>query len=320
MSSVARKTECYVDTSALIAFLDRSGKPLSLGGSKGRNEGTARGCQYTVRAACETRGFSLPKATVAVQGFGNAGSIAAKLLHEDGARILAVSDSKGGIYNGAGLDPVAVMKYKEETGAVVGFPGCDFIANKDLLELKCDVLVPAALENTITMDSVDRVRAKVVAEAANGPTTPGADKELLAGGVLVIPDILCNAGVVAVSYFEWVQDLYGFFRTEIGEPVSRADHEFGVQGSLRHRRKLSRRHADGRLHTGRLARSRSHARTGDLPVVVGQARGLRRPPRPPLAPSRRGTLMLRKGFRRVRGEEGPALAAAGQKRTRSSPQ
>ena len=192
-----------------------TGKPLSLGGSKGRNEATARGCQYTTRAACEVKGFSLDKATVAVQGFGNAGSIAAKLLHEDGARILAVSDSKGGIYNGAGLDPVAVMKFKDETSTVVGFPGCDFISNKDLLELKCDVLVPAALENTITMDNVERIKAKIVAEAANGPTTPSADKELFARGVLVIPDILCNAGGVTVSYFEWVQDLYGFFWTEM---------------------------------------------------------------------------------------------------------
>jgi glutamate dehydrogenase/leucine dehydrogenase len=161
------------------------------------------------------KGISLPNATVVVQGFGNAGSIAAKLLHEDGARVLAVSDSKGGIYNGGGLDPVAVMKYKDETGTVVGFPGCDFISNKDLLELKCDILVPAALENTITMDNVDRIKAKIVAEAANGPTTPGADRELHARNVLVIPDILCNAGGVTVSYFEWVQDLYGFFWTEI---------------------------------------------------------------------------------------------------------
>ena len=191
-----------------------TGKPLSLGGSKGRNEATARGCQFTTRCACEARDISLPLATVVVQGFGNAGSIAARLLHEDGARILAVSDSKGGIYNEAGLDPIAVIKYKEETGAVVGFPGCDFISNKDLLELKCDILVPAALENTITLENADRIRAKIVAEAANGPTTPAADKLLFEKGVQVIPDILCNAGGVTVSYFEWVQDLYGFFWTE----------------------------------------------------------------------------------------------------------
>ena len=191
-----------------------TGKPLSLGGSKGRNEATARGCQFTTRCACEARGISLPLATVVVQGFGNAGSIAARLLHEDGARVLAVSDSRGGIYHEAGLDPTAVIKYKEETGTVVGFPGCDFISNKDLLELKCDILVPAALENTITLENADRIKAQIVAEAANGPTTPAADKLLFDKGVLVIPDILCNAGGVTVSYFEWVQDLYGFFWTE----------------------------------------------------------------------------------------------------------
>jgi glutamate dehydrogenase/leucine dehydrogenase len=191
-----------------------TGKPLSLGGSKGRNEATARGTQFATRCACDVKGISLPKSTAVVQGFGNAGSISAKLLHEDGARILAVSDSKGGVYNDAGLDPVAVMKFKNETGTVVGFPGGSFISNKDLLEVKCDILVPAALENAITQDNVDRIKAKIVAEAANGPTTPGADKVLFEKGVFVIPDILCNAGGVTVSYFEWVQDLYGFFWTE----------------------------------------------------------------------------------------------------------
>ena len=244
-----------------------TGKPLSLGGSKGRNEATARGCQYTTRAACELKGISLAKATVAVQGFGNAGSIAAKLLHEDGARVLAVSDSKGGIYNGAGLDPVAVMKYKDETGTVVGFPGCDFISNKDLLELKCDVLVPAALENTITLDNVDRIKAKIVAEAANGPTTPGADKELFARGVLVIPGhpvqcrrrhrIVLRMGAGPVRLL---------LDRDRGEPVPGAGHEFGVQGSARNGGKLSHRHADGRLYPGRLARSGSHPRARHLPV------------------------------------------------------
>jgi glutamate dehydrogenase (NAD(P)+) len=191
-----------------------TGKPLSLGGSKGRNEATARGCQFATRSACEVKGISLGKSTVAVQGFGNAGSIAARLLHEDGAKILAVSDSKGGIFNGEGLDPIKVIAYKEETGTVTGFPGCEPMSNHDLLELKCDVLVPAALENTITLENAERIRAKIVAEAANGPTTPGADKVLHDKGVLVIPDILCNAGGVTVSYFEWVQDLYGFFWTE----------------------------------------------------------------------------------------------------------
>ena len=191
-----------------------TGKPLSLGGSKGRHEATARGCQYTTRAACAVKRISLKGAKVAVQGFGNAGSIAARLLHEDGATVIAASDSKGGIYNERGIDPEAVLRHKEETGSVVGYKGCDHISNQELLELRCDVLVPAALENTITLENAEHIRAKIVAEAANGPTTPGADEILREKGVFVIPDILCNAGGVTVSYFEWVQDLYGFFWTE----------------------------------------------------------------------------------------------------------
>ncbi len=191
-----------------------TGKPLSLGGSKGRHEATARGCQYTTRAACAVKRISLKGAKVAVQGFGNAGSIAARLLHEDGATVIAASDSKGGIYNENGIDPEAALRHKEETGSLVGFRGCDAISNQELLELRCDVLVPAALENTITLENAEHIRAKIVAEAANGPTTPGADRVLRERGIFVIPDILCNAGGVTVSYFEWVQDLYGFFWTE----------------------------------------------------------------------------------------------------------
>lgn len=191
-----------------------TGKPLSLGGSKGRHEATARGCQYTTRAACAVKRLTLKGAKVAVQGFGNAGSIAARLLHEDGATLIAASDSKGGIYNEHGIDPEAALRHKEETGSLVGFKGCDHITNHELLELLCDVLVPAALENAITLENAEHVRAKIVAEAANGPTTPGADQILREKGIFVIPDILCNAGGVTVSYFEWVQDLYGFFWTE----------------------------------------------------------------------------------------------------------
>jgi glutamate dehydrogenase/leucine dehydrogenase len=191
-----------------------TGKPLSLGGSKGRNEATARGTQFSVREACRLRGLDLSAATVVVQGFGNAGAIAARLLHEDGARVIAASDSKGGILNLKGIDPAAALKHKQETGSLVGMPGCDFLSNEELIELDCDVLVPAALENTITTENASRVRARIVAEAANGPTTPGADEILDSQGAFVIPDILCNAGGVTVSYFEWVQDLYGFFWTE----------------------------------------------------------------------------------------------------------
>jgi len=149
-----------------------------------------------------------------VQGFGNAGSIAARLLHEDGATIIAASDSKGGIYSRKGIDPVAALKFKEQTGSLFNFPDAEPITNKELLQLNCDILIPAALENTITLENADRIKAKIVAEAANGPTTPGADAILAEKGILVIPDILCNAGGVTVSYFEWVQDLYGFFWSE----------------------------------------------------------------------------------------------------------
>jgi len=192
-----------------------TGKPLSLGGSKGRHEATARGCQVTTRLACEAKSIKLDSATVAVQGFGNAGSIAARLLHEDGAKIIAASDSKGGIYNRKGINPEEALKFKEQTGSLFNFPDAEPITNRELLQLNCDVLIPAALENTITLENADRIKAKVVAEAANGPTTPGADAVLAGKGIFVIPDILCNAGGVTVSYFEWVQDLYGFFWSEI---------------------------------------------------------------------------------------------------------
>jgi predicted amidohydrolase len=177
-----------------------TGKPLSLGGSKGRNEATGRGCQFTTRYACELKGISLPNATVAVQGFGNAGSIAAKLLHEDGARILAVSDSKGGTYNGAGIDPIAVMKYKPETGTVLDFPGCDFLSNRDLLELRCDVLVPAGLENAITLDNVDRSGPKSspkppTAQLRPPPTTYSSKR----AGDLGFPHVRRECGNQAIA-------------------------------------------------------------------------------------------------------------------------
>jgi glutamate dehydrogenase/leucine dehydrogenase len=192
-----------------------TGKPVELGGSRGRHEATARGCQFTIRHACTVKGITLNQATVAVQGFGNAGSIVARLLHEDGARIVALSDSRGGISNPGGIDPVAALTYKQETGSLAGFPNTDRMTNEELLEINCDILVPAALENQITMKNADRIQARIVAEAANGPTTPGADRILFDKGVLVIPDILANAGGVSVSYFEWVQDQYGFFWDEM---------------------------------------------------------------------------------------------------------
>ncbi len=191
-----------------------TGKPIELGGSRGRNEATARGCLFTIREACKIKGINLSGATTVVQGYGNAGYISANLLAEDGAKIIAVSDSRAGILNTKGLDPKKVLAHKQETGSVVGFPGADQITNEELLQLDCDVLVPAALENQITMANAASVNAKIVAEAANGPTTPGADEILHDKGVFIIPDILANAGGVTVSYFEWVQDMQGFFWDE----------------------------------------------------------------------------------------------------------
>jgi glutamate dehydrogenase (NAD(P)+) len=191
-----------------------TGKPVSLGGSAGRGEATARGCLFTIREACKVLKIKLKGARVAVQGFGNAGSIAARLLHEDGARVIAVSDTRGGIYNPKGIDPAAALRHKDKKGSVAGFKGSKPITNEELLELDCEILVPAALENQITLYNADRIKARIVAEAANGPVTPGADRILFANGVFDIPDILANAGGVTVSYFEWVQDQYGFFWTD----------------------------------------------------------------------------------------------------------
>ncbi len=183
-----------------------TGKPISLGGSLGRNEATGRGVFYTVQSACEHLRLPLKGAKVVVQGFGNAGSIAAQLLYEAGAKVIAVSDSRACILNRNGLNIPELMHMKALTGHVEGFPESEPIAPADLLALECDILVPAALENTIHAENANSVRAKIVAEAANGPLTPAADRILERKNIFVIPDILCNAGGVTVSYFEWVQD------------------------------------------------------------------------------------------------------------------
>lgn len=188
-----------------------TGKPTFLGGSLGRHEATARGCVFTIRYACEARKINPRRATAAIQGFGNAGSIAAELLHNLGMKVIAVSDSNGGILNAKGLDITKVIAHKNKTGSVAKFPGSKPISTNDVLELDCDVLVPAALENQITLANAHQVKARILAEAANGPTTPGADRILFSNDVLVIPDILANAGGVTVSYFEWVQDLQELF-------------------------------------------------------------------------------------------------------------
>lgn len=191
-----------------------TGKPIEIGGSLGRREATGRGVMFTTRDALKHLGMPIEGARVAVQGFGNVGGIGAQLLQELGCVIIAASDSQGGIYNPKGLDAVDVMRHKAETRTVVGYPGTDRITNEELLELDCEVLVPAALENEITHENADRIKARVISEGANGPTTPEADAILFDKGVFVIPDILANAGGVTVSYFEWVQGLQSFFWSE----------------------------------------------------------------------------------------------------------
>jgi glutamate dehydrogenase (NAD(P)+) len=191
-----------------------TGKPLALGGSKGRDKATARGVQFVLREACKGLKMSLKGATVAIQGYGNAGSHLATLLHAEGARIVAVSDSKGGVHQPKGLDPAKLQALKADGESLKNFPAGKPITNKQLLELPVDILVPAALENQITSVNASRIRAKLIAEAANGPTTPLADDILFKRGRTVIPDILANAGGVTVSYFEWVQDFSSYFWDE----------------------------------------------------------------------------------------------------------
>lgn len=191
-----------------------TGKPPQVGGSRGRKEATARGCMYAIEQAARHMGVNLNGATVVIQGLGNVGATAAGLMAGLGSKIVAVTDSKGGASNPKGLDVGKILAHRAETGSVAGMPGADTISNEEALVMKCDVLMPAALENVITAANASKVGAKIVAEAANGPTTPEADDILYDKGVFVIPDILANAGGVTVSYFEWVQDLARLFWKE----------------------------------------------------------------------------------------------------------
>jgi glutamate dehydrogenase (NAD(P)+) len=191
-----------------------TGKPLAIGGSLGREEATARGALYVLRAAARKKGLDLRGTRVAVQGFGNVGSYLAKFLAEDGAKVVGLSDSAGGIYNPDGIDIAAAFAHKRDTGALGGLPGTQPISNDDLLQLDVDVLAPCALEQVITESNADRIKAKVILEGANGPVTPAADEILEQKGSLILPDILANAGGVIVSYFEWVQGLQEFFWKE----------------------------------------------------------------------------------------------------------
>lgn len=190
-----------------------TGKPLCIGGSLGRESATGRGTVLCIEAAAKRLGMTLDGATAVIQGFGNAGQFAARFLAQLGVKIIAVNDTRGAAFNEAGLDPEALIAFKRETGTVCGFPGSESLGETDLLTLPCDILVPAALEDAITEALAPHIRAKIVAEAANGPTTPVADQILAERGVYVIPDVLCSAGGVTVSYFEWVQNKSGDYWT-----------------------------------------------------------------------------------------------------------
>jgi glutamate dehydrogenase (NAD(P)+) len=185
-----------------------------MGGSLGRREATGRGVMIVTREAAKHLGFDINGAAVAVQGFGNVGSVSADLLAKQGAKVVAVTDWKGGVYNKKGLDVPKMVDFAKQHKTIDGFPGGEGIANEDLFKLEVDILIPAALENQITMENAPDIKAKIVTEGANGPTTPDAHRLLHDRGVFVIPDILANAGGVTTSYFEWVQDRYGYFWEE----------------------------------------------------------------------------------------------------------
>jgi len=191
-----------------------TGKPISLGGSQGRSEATARGCLYTLREACRVKDVSLKGARVSIHGFGNAGANISHMVAADGARVVAICDSKVGLYAENGIDIQEALRHKKETSSLSGLRGVKEIACDDVLTVDCDILLPSALENAITMANVGKIKAKIIAELANGPTTPGADRVFADQGVFLVPDILANAGGVTVSYYEWVQDQYSFFWSE----------------------------------------------------------------------------------------------------------
>jgi len=233
-----------------------TGKPLNVGGSLGRLEATARGALYCIQEAARKKELRLQELRVAVQGFGNVGSYLAKFLAEEGATVVAISDSRVGLHNANGLDVAAAMAHKRETGSLAGLKGADEITNDDLLLLDCDVLAPCALEQVITRDNAAEVKAKIVAEGANGPITPAADEILEEKGVLILPDILANAGGVVVSYFEWVQGLQEYFwkepevNSKLRDIVTRA---FNETWHLYEDREISMRSAAYGVAVGRVS-------------------------------------------------------------------
>ncbi len=217
-----------------------TGKPLAIGGSVGRDGATARGVLYCIRTALQKEGRRFPDTRLAIQGFGNVGRNLARLLSEEGARVIALSDTRGAVVNQYGIDVQAAIAHKSEHGALEGLPGTEEATNEELIELECDVLVPAALEQAITADNAPRVKAHMICEAANGATTPGGDEILEDRGVLVLPDVVANAGGVVVSYFEWVQGLQEYFWAERHRRAR-------VRGDLVGARALRNEHAHGRL-------------------------------------------------------------------------
>jgi glutamate dehydrogenase (NAD(P)+) len=221
-----------------------TGKPVSVGGSEVRDESTGLGIKMVVEEAARHLRMPLDSATVVVQGYGNAGSYSARLLHELGAHVIAVSDSHGGILNTRGLDPDGVERFKSEMGSLVGYNGSDRLTNAELLELPCDILIPAALECQITGENAPHVKAKVIAEASNLPTTPEADQILFDKGAFLIPDIVANAAGVALSYFEWVQDLQSFFWDE--EEIKRRLHSIVTLAFSNMMETAQRHHVDNR--------------------------------------------------------------------------
>ena len=233
-----------------------TGKPVSIGGSKGRAGATSRGVMYMIFSALKSLGMSIDEVSVAIQGYGKVGGHAAQLLHDAGCRVVAVSDAKGGLYREKGLDPEAINRQAMEAGTVAGYPGAEEITNADLLELECDVLVPAAIEGVITVKNADRVRAKVICEAANGPITFEADKILTENGIVVVPDILANSGGVAVSYFEWVQDIQAYFwdEEEVNDRLRLImERAFAEVHSMARAKGLSMRQAAHWIGVGRVA-------------------------------------------------------------------
>jgi glutamate dehydrogenase (NAD(P)+) len=236
-----------------------TGKPIAIGGSLGRLKATSQGVLYTLQEAAQLLNISLPSSTAIIQGFGNVGYHAAELLHELGVKVTAVSDVQGGIYNDQGLDPVKVWEHARMTGSVLHFPESENITNSELLELPCTVLIPAALEGQITQGNAKKIKAKIIVEGANGPTTPLADRVLDDRGIFVIPDILANAGGVTVSYFEWVQNIQKLFWTEqdvnqrLRQVMTRSFHEVY---SISRKEKVNLRTAAYILAIGRVAEAK----------------------------------------------------------------